>query len=190
MLWHKVFFCAVLSLLFGQLPQVSSKDVNSGCKTNFTRVGDKCLISSIQTTNWYEADRNCRSLGAELLSVQTPTQLEEINQWLSNLGQSYMHNFWTSGNSLGGKNGTYFWQSTGKEATYLPWAGGQPQPTITNCLMLVSSDIFMAYYRLWVFSCEASIAYICEHQPQNSTISTTTRICLNPASFEVVQVIN
>ncbi|XP_062131423.1 uncharacterized protein LOC133842377 [Drosophila sulfurigaster albostrigata] len=188
MLWHKLIAFAVLSLVLCQLHQVTSDDANPGCRTNFSRVGDKCLLIVEERDGWYEADRNCRALGAGLLSLQNPIQLLELNQWLNNSGQPFAKDYWTSGNNLGNQYRTFFWQSTGKEATYIPWAAGQPIH-IDNCLLIESSEIFNANYRLSVTLCSMVISSVCEHAPLNYTLSNVTRICLKPDSFETVQVL-
>ncbi|XP_060655626.1 C-type lectin 37Db-like [Drosophila nasuta] len=180
MLWHKLIAFAVLSLVLCQLHQVNGND--SGCQANFTRVGDTCLKNVSNWYSWYEADRHCRSLGAELVSLQNQEQLQEINKWLNTTGL-FMLNFWTSGNRLG-RIGNYYWQGTGQEASYLPWGTGQPQST-GNCLLLSSKTWGVADYHMEVYNCESWSSAVCEQRPQQYT----SRLCLKQDSYESVQVL-
>ncbi|KAM8711233.1 hypothetical protein ACLKA7_000383 [Drosophila subpalustris] len=188
MLWHKLIGLAILSLVLTQLGSVQSDVAASGCRNNFSAVAGKCLYASKAYFNWYEGDRVCRSLGAGLLSLQNQTQLEPISQWL-NATSTWVSQFWTSGNSLGQK-GVYFWQSTGEQATFLPWSPGQPQPADGDCLTFnansYSSNGFNDF-RLNIGNCMLYAHIVCEQTVQNYTYST--RICLKPGSYESAQVL-
>ncbi|KAL7736060.1 hypothetical protein ACLKA6_003798 [Drosophila palustris] len=160
MLWHKLIGLAVLSLVLTQLEFVKSDIPASGCRSNFSSVAGKCLMFTRYYYNWFEADRHCRSMGAELLSVQNQTQLEQIGKWLRKETHSFRE-FWTSGNSLGGQKGTYYWQSTGELVPYLPWSN-QPQPAKGDCLMLDSN--YSYEFLMSITNCTNYMPLICEQQ--------------------------
>ncbi|XP_034478829.1 macrophage mannose receptor 1-like [Drosophila innubila] len=186
MLWHKLIGFAILSLALTQLEFVQSDVPASGCRNNFSSVAGKCLYASKNWLNWYEADRTCRSLGAELLSVQNQTQLQQIEKWL-NTTLPFTLDFWTSGNSLGQK-GVYFWQSNGEQARNMPWSPGQPRSADGDCLSLIANKLHnTGYYDygLKVNNCTFWASIVCEQQPQKYN----TRICLQPGSFENAQVL-
>lgn len=160
MLRHQLIVFVALSIVLLQLHQVNS---DNGCNTNFSQVAGKCLLTTLNLYNWREADRHCSSLNAGLLSLENESQLQEISQWL-NVTEPWIYEFWTSGNSLGHK-GSYYWQSTGEQAKFLPWSAGQPQPANGDCLTLYANDhnLFGFFnYRLSVRDCSATAPLVCE----------------------------
>lgn len=180
MLCYKLIGFAILSLAF-----VQAQD--SGCRNNFSPVGDKCLKLMNTYNTWYVADRECRSLGAGILSFQNATQLQEIEMWMGTKGP-WVYEFWTSGNSLGEK-GTFYWQSTGELARYLPWTANQPQTSNGDCLTLKGTQTTStgySAYRLAVDNCMTYNYYICEQKQEKYS----TRICLKPGSYENAQVLS
>ncbi|KAM8711232.1 hypothetical protein ACLKA7_000382 [Drosophila subpalustris] len=186
MLWHKLIGLAILSLVLTQLGLAQSDVAASGCRSNFSAVAGKCLYAHKNWLNWYEGDRLCRSLGAELLSLQNQTQLQQIEKWL-NTTLPFVLDVWTSGNSLGQK-GAYFWQGSGEQAKYLPWKTGQPQPAEGDCLTLQATKLAntgYSDYGLMVRQCSFWASLVCEQQSQKFE----TRICLKPGSYESAQVL-
>ncbi|XP_064542955.1 C-type lectin 37Db-like [Drosophila montana] len=185
MLWHQLIACTILALALTQLHCASSQTAASKCSKNFTQVGDQCLLAVNSWFSWYEADRYCHTKGAGLLSLKNDTQLQLINKWL-NTSLANQLELWTSGNSLGQK-GVYFWQNTGEQSRYLPWATGQPRTTDGDCLMLTGtySGLSIGNYRLSIRNCSTWAVSVCEQQAQN----LTTRICLKPEAFQEAQVV-
>ncbi|XP_001987755.2 uncharacterized protein LOC6560367 [Drosophila grimshawi] len=186
MSWKQIIGFAILGLTLAQLHSVNSQADVTTCKSPFALVGDKCLLFSNKWLNWYEADRQCRSQSAQLLSVQNVSQLQAINNWM-NITNPYTIEFWTSGNKFGNTQNLYFWESTGQQAKYLPWAKGQPQPKEGDCLMLFSptyGGVVSSDYLLSVRDCAAWATIVCEQVPTNSV----QRVCLMPNSFEMAQV--
>ncbi|XP_034478827.1 C-type lectin 37Db-like [Drosophila innubila] len=187
MLWHKFIGFAILSLVLSQLEFVQSDVVASGCKGNFSPVADKCLIAVSNYSTWYDADRHCRSLGAGLLSLQNQTQLLQITEWL-NIRMPNTLELWTSGNTLGAKEGTYYWQSTGEEALYLPWSAGPPEPSSGDCLTLYVNGLNnwgSFNYSLGVRTCNTLAALVCEQEVQKYP----SGICLKTEAYENIQVL-
>ncbi|KAL7736056.1 hypothetical protein ACLKA6_003794 [Drosophila palustris] len=186
MLWHKLIVFAVLSLV-----SVHSQASGDNCAKDFTKVGDKCLLASNKWYSWYEADRYCHSLGAGLLSLQSQAELLQIENWLSVSVPFRLAEFWTSGNQMG-KKGAYYWQSTGELARFLPWSTGEPSATAGDCLALYPKNYNTSFgysdFRLIVRSCTYPSPLVCEQKPQKYE-QTTTRICLNPGTYETVQVL-
>ncbi|KAM8711230.1 hypothetical protein ACLKA7_000380 [Drosophila subpalustris] len=187
MLWHKLIGLAILSLVLTQLGSVQSDVAASGCRNSFSPVAGKCLLANNSYYNWFEADRNCRSVGAELLSLKNETQLRQITEWLNYI-MPWTLELWTSGNSLGGKQNSYYWQNSGEEARYLPWARDQPKPADGECLTLNMSE-FNSWgsfnYSLTVRNCSSIAPFVCEQEVQKFT----TRICLKSDSYENAQVL-
>ncbi|XP_023178230.2 C-type lectin 37Da-like [Drosophila hydei] len=187
MLWHQLITVAIVALACTQLHMASSQTagVNS-CPKNFTLVGEKCLQSVARWYNWFEADRNCRSIGAGLLSLNNSLELYLLANWL-NIDLPYTLELWTSGNLLGSSS-IYYWQNTGQQARYLPWAKGQPKPSNGDCLMLAgtANQGTVANYSLEVRNCANWAISVCELLPAKNV--TTTRICLKPDAYETVQV--
>ncbi|XP_030554739.1 C-type lectin 37Da-like [Drosophila novamexicana] len=183
MLCHQLAAFTILSLALIKLHLVvvSSQSVAASCDTEFTQVGDKCVLHESNAQNWFEAYRNCRSKGARLLTLDNDSQLEQINNWLN----EYRSDVWTSGNNLSNK-GAYYWQSTGKLASYLPWSTGQPQAANGDCLLLLADhSLLVLDYRLAVENCSTLAPYICEQEPR----AFETRVCLKPTAFDTAQVV-
>ncbi|XP_017044807.1 ladderlectin-like [Drosophila ficusphila] len=184
MLWPKLVCFALVCLAFGQLDQVASQDTISVCPTNFTPVGEKCLLVDTKWKNFYESDRHCRSLNAGLLSIENSTVLTVINDWLPIIAP-YQPEFWTAGNKLGESRNNYFWESTGVEATYLPWNVGQPTPASGDCLTLEANvtmtpeEAFLSAHRLSVKNCTQWAPHICQAPLQ----FFRTQLCLNTSAF-------
>lgn len=177
LLCYKLIGFAILSLALTQLEFIQADD--SGCMNNFSPVGDKCLMLLNTYNTWYVADRHCRSLGAELLSFQNETQLQQIDKWME-IGAPQINEFWTSGNCLGDK-GNFYWQSTGEWAKYLPWSTSRPQINIGDCLIVnLSKSTIVGYPAVSIMSCINHNTFICEQEPQKYN----TRICLKSGSYE------
>ncbi|EDW02621.1 GH19784 [Drosophila grimshawi] len=186
MLWKQFIGFAILGLTLAQLHSVNSQAAVTTCKSPFALVSDKCLLWHSKFLNWYEADRQCRSQGAQLVSVQNVSQLQAINKWMKASSPNTVE-FWTSGNKLGNTQNLYFWESTGQQAKYLPWAKSQPKPKDGDCLMLYSeikNGVVANEYLLSVRNCTAWSSIVCEQVPTKSV----QRTCLMPNSFETVQV--
>ncbi|XP_060655941.1 C-type lectin 37Db-like [Drosophila nasuta] len=187
MLWPKLIGFAVLSLLLAQLQFIPSDAAVSGCSDNFTQVAGKCLFAANYWYNWYQAERHCRSLGAGLFNLQNQTQLQQISDWL-NATLPYTIEFWTSGNKLGQYVANYYWQNTGEQAHYLPWANGQPLAASGDCVTLFANYTYyegILGYNLVVRNCTHPSPHVCEKQTQ----ITDNRICLKTGSYENVQVL-
>ncbi|ALC42281.1 CG14500 [Drosophila busckii] len=184
MLWQKLIICVVLCL--GLSLAQSNNDNSTSCAQHFSLVGDKCVLIIDRWNSWYEADRACRALGAGLLSLQNQQQKQQLEKWL-NATAPYTTEFWTSGNCLG-KQGEYWWQSTGQQARYLPWASKEPLKNAGDCISLFSNTTLQGQkvdeLRLKMKDCTTWAACICEQTPQKFD----TRICLKPAAFESISV--
>lgn len=184
MFWRPLIALAILSVVLSQLQFTHSADVtNSGCPKNFTLVGDKCLFANNNWNSWYQADRFCQSLGAGLVSLENKTQLQLLNQWL-NSTTSFPLDYWTSGNSFDQKE-TYYWQSTGELARYLPWATGQPKPANGNCIALHAGQVYVFDYTLTIMDCIKWASPICEKKPQQFS----SRLCLKSTAYETAEVL-
>ncbi|XP_017866905.1 PREDICTED: C-type lectin 37Da-like [Drosophila arizonae] len=187
MLWHQLIIFAIVALAFTQLHVANSQTTGvNTCPKNFTLVGERCLLAVGNVFNWYEADRNCRTKSAGVLSLISDKELQLVTDWLNKTMQFTLE-LWTSGSKLGSSS-VYYWQSTGEPARYLPWATGQPKPTSGDCLMLsgTRNPTSVSNYRLVVRNCAEWAVSVCEVVPAKNT---TTRICLKPNAYETVQVI-
>ncbi|XP_017014971.2 C-type lectin 37Da-like [Drosophila takahashii] len=184
MLWPKLVCFALVALAFGQLYQVASEESIAVCPTNFTQLADKCYLLDDSWKNFYESDRHCRSLNAGLLSIKNAIELKALNDWLPVVAP-YQPEYWTSGNKLGQTGNDYYWQSTGEQALFLPWATGQPTPASGDCLSFLASvsmtpeGTTLSAHRLSVRNCTKWAAHICEAPLQYFK----TQLCLNTTAF-------
>lgn len=184
MFWRQLIVVTILGVALAQLQFTQSADVTvSSCSKNFTLVGDKCLLANNKWLSWYEADRLCQSLGSGLASLQNQAQLQLLNKWL-NTTTSLPLEYWTSGNTFE-KKGIYYWQNTGEQATYLPWATGQPKPANGDCIALNASVYNVFDYKLTIMNCTKWASPICEKKPQK----VSSRICLKSTAYETAEVL-
>ncbi|XP_017146612.1 lithostathine-2 [Drosophila miranda] len=190
MLWPKIVSFALVSLCLARVHQAANQDSSARCPTGFSRVADKCLLVGASWKNWFEGDRYCRTLNASLLSIRNQTEFNLINSYLPEFA-AYELELWTSGNSLGDPQANYFWQSTGKEATYLPWATGEPKRASGDCLSLTANftmeaggEVVLGEHRLTVRNCTLWGTVICETQ----LTQYRTELCLNPNAFYEAQI--
>lgn len=118
--WQRAVSIVIVCLSLALVPYVGGDQNATGfnCPSNYTKVGNKCLQIVNGEINWYQAERACHSMGANLISLKNSEELDQLNNWL-NIVAPLALSFWSSGNSLG-QEGHYFWQSTGKQAQYLP----------------------------------------------------------------------
>ncbi|XP_022218373.2 C-type lectin BfL-1-like [Drosophila obscura] len=189
MLWPKIVSFALVSLCLARVHLAANQESTTSCPTSFSRVGDKCLLVEGSWKNWFEGDRYCRTLNASMLSIRNLTEFNLINSFLPEFASSELE-LWTSGNSLGNAQTNYFWQSTGKEATYLPWATGQPKKASGDCLSLTANfsmetgEVVLEPHRLTVRNCTLWGAVICE----TKLTHYKTELCLNPNAFYEAQI--
>ncbi|KAH8272840.1 hypothetical protein KR018_003304 [Drosophila ironensis] len=191
MISSKLLCFALATLAFSQLYQAASEETFSACPANFTLVADKCLLLDDSWKNWFQSDRHCRTLNAGLLSIKNQAEMKAINEWLPQVAP-YVLEIWTAGNKLGETSTLvdYFWQSTGVQALYLPWATGEPTHTKGDCLLLYASvdmssgSVVIGQHRLAVKNCTQWGAHICQTDP----IQYKTQLCLNPEAIQEVKV--
>ncbi|KAK3860333.1 hypothetical protein Pcinc_033606, partial [Petrolisthes cinctipes] len=106
--------------------------------------------------NWFLAYQYCRTIGMELLTLETQEEVLALNTFLSdnNNGRS---EYWTSGNQLG--SAMWIWMSTGQpyNTTFHYWpASGPPLTKTQQSCMSKGSQTWTAE------NCMDSKAFICE----------------------------
>ncbi|XP_034650796.1 lithostathine-2-like [Drosophila subobscura] len=189
MLWPTIVSFALVSLCLARVYQATNQESFTSCPSSFSQVGDKCLLVGGGWKNWFEGDRYCRTLNAGMLSIRNQTEFSLLNSFLPEFA-AYELELWTSGNSLGDAQTNYFWQSTGKEATYLPWATGEPKKPNGECLSLTANfsmetgEVVLGEHRLTVRNCTLWGTVICETQ----VTQFKTELCLNPNAFHEAQI--
>ncbi|XP_075213494.1 C-type lectin domain family 7 member A-like [Lycorma delicatula] len=64
---------------------------------NFTRVERSCYHFSDRQYNWKSGSSMCKSLGSNLLEVETPEEYSEIVTYLSSVPSLRENDYWTGG---------------------------------------------------------------------------------------------
>lgn len=143
--------------------------------TPFVNINDGYYYFGAEKVNWYVGYENCRKLGAELVTFETPEEFDAIARYLKSKGERSEH--WTSGNDLG-KTGTHRWFSNAQLIDIKKWAPRQPDNAggIEHCIHLgyIYKDSTDIQLNDRPCSNEGSLdslfKYICE-APKQETIS-------------------
>ena len=74
---------------------------------------------------WYEAKSACNNSSGHLVEVETKEEHNLLVAESRRRGLQSTHHLWIGLNDLD-QEGVWRWSHSGKEATFLPWASGQP----------------------------------------------------------------
>ncbi|EDW11712.2 C-type lectin 37Da [Drosophila mojavensis] len=90
----------------------------------FVRIGTGYYFFELNNKrNWYEAYETCRTMNAELITIETIEEWNIINRYIRETNIDY--SYWTSGTDLG-KEGYHTWFSSGKPININIWDPGMP----------------------------------------------------------------
>ncbi|XP_030080523.1 C-type lectin 37Da-like [Drosophila hydei] len=90
----------------------------------FVRIGSGYYLFELKNwRNWYEAYETCRTMDAELITIETIEEWNEINRYMQET--KIDNSYWTSGTDLA-KEGAHVWFSSGQPINIKVWARGQP----------------------------------------------------------------
>ncbi|KAH8305448.1 hypothetical protein KR018_005679, partial [Drosophila ironensis] len=135
----------------------------------FIMVNNSYYYFSTQSVNWFAAHENCRKMGSNLVTFETPEEFDSVMKYLLNLRieENKIHMYWTSGNDLGWHT-MFKWFSSGEVIKIKRWAPGQPDnyQGKEHCVAVGYDDT----NRLHDSRCEYLKKYICE-APKQETIS-------------------
>ncbi|XP_060515798.1 C-type lectin 37Db-like isoform X3 [Cylas formicarius] len=117
-------------------------------------------------TNFFQALVDCKSIGMELVSIQTPEEEELIINAIKAkkpVGGPY-NGYWTSGTKLTDIQSTHFyWLSTGTRVVHSNFAKGQPDNAgkSEHCLQLFFDSNGNAAY--WNdINCKTDLSFVCQ----------------------------
>lgn len=121
----------------------------------FEKIGSKYYhISKNHKMNWFEAAAFCRTLGGELVTIESKEEYDAIKSHLVRDS-----NYWTSLNDLA-KEGKYVSIVTGKEQFFTIWQKGEPNNSRggEDCVELKA----LANHLFNDSGCKNQIEFICE----------------------------
>ncbi|XP_023933600.1 perlucin-like [Lingula anatina] len=149
----------VLLLIVGLILAAQSVRGGRSCDSRFIQFDKNCYFFGTIKKSWDAARRECRTLGADLVAIETYAEDNFIyNQILSMSASSQLLGYWTSGLMV--HRGRWEWQSTSRSIiSYTRWYPGQPDNPVTqHCLNLFTK---FSYY--WDdFYCYGELGFICE----------------------------
>ncbi|XP_041673734.1 C-type lectin 37Da-like [Drosophila eugracilis] len=101
----------------------------------FIEINEGYYYFGQEKVNWHVAYENCRKLGSDLVTFETPQEFDAVAGHLKSKGERSDH--WTSGNDLG-KTANYNWFTNGQPITTNRWAPRQPDNAggIEHCVHL------------------------------------------------------
>ncbi|XP_059469035.1 C-type lectin BfL-2-like [Neocloeon triangulifer] len=110
---------------------------------------------------WLDAVKQCREQGYELLTVESQAEEDEV---LAVFGPYITNRLWLGGTDLG-KEGSFYWYSTGAPLNFTAWHAGEPSGNNPSngvkedCLQYQNKNGVI----LWNDSvCENEYNFICE----------------------------
>ncbi|KAH8305445.1 hypothetical protein KR018_005678, partial [Drosophila ironensis] len=135
----------------------------------FVKVDKSYYYFSTQSVNWFAAFENCRKMGSELVTFETPEEFDALLKYLLNqrMAENRIHTYWTSGTDLG-LYAIFKWFSNGGTIKTNRWAKGQPDnfQGKEHCVAIGYDDQNLMHDS----RCEYLKKYICE-APKQETIS-------------------
>ncbi|KAL7635795.1 UNVERIFIED_CONTAM: hypothetical protein RMT77_013612 [Armadillidium vulgare] len=138
----------------------------SACPSEFVLIDIKCYSFQQRAVPWLEAKSSCESDGAELASVKT---LEQYNDILQHINNNYPGKYWLSGALT---NGEWVWTTDGSPMNK-EWFGRLPHESGNLCAYFCSIT-----KKYWSGSCRLSKKFICERDLQltvNAEVDTSNR---------------
>ncbi|XP_050514837.1 macrophage mannose receptor 1-like [Diabrotica virgifera virgifera] len=129
----------------------------------------KSYYVNTQAMSFLDANRFCRMINMELVSIESDAENTWVYRWLRNinLGTTY----WSGGTNL--INGfDWIWFSSGRKVVFTKWMKGQPATINQRCIQLiVNKGLGMEWVSL---GCEVLLPFVCQ--------SPTDKITRRPAT--------
>lgn len=142
------------------------------CPANFTRVARNCYHFSDREYNWKSAASMCKSLGSNLLEIESRDEFMEVVTFIQATNHLRGYEFWT-----GGLNPGLLWIWANSARPVLPKKpSNRPEETVVGtgrCLSLALNKAKLYQYQ--GVDCGHRTRYICEHE-ENATIRALKRI--------------
>ncbi|KAF6204005.1 hypothetical protein GE061_002344 [Apolygus lucorum] len=136
------------------------------CPSNFTRVARNCYHFSERQYNWKSAASMCKSLGSNLLEIESRDEFMEVVTFVQANNYLRGYDFWT-----GGLNPGLLWIWSNSARPVLPKKPStRPEESVHGngrCLKLAFNQAKL--YQYHGTDCAARLRYICEHE-ENATI--------------------
>ncbi|KAL7739884.1 hypothetical protein ACLKA6_003372 [Drosophila palustris] len=131
------------------------------CSYDYDRVGETYYFigtgySDKNIFDWFDARQSCRENDGELVSVVTPDQMLQLQNYILAGGYANGSTFGTSGHSYDSEH-PFKWEALDQRLIYTKWLQGEEPPADCNLsLQLVDSELYMI--RSWGYD----QFYICE----------------------------
>lgn len=142
------------------------------CPGNFTRVARNCYHFSERQFNWKSAMSMCKSLGGNLLELESKEEYTEFITFLLADKQTRGHDFWT-----GGLNPGLLWIWANSAQPVVKKNSNRPEDEIAGngrCLK-IAYNTNSRIYHYYGADCGARQRYVCEHE-ENTTLRALRRI--------------
>lgn len=141
----------------------------SDCAEGWAERLSRCYYFSNTTTDWYTAWENCGKYRANLLSIESVAETNNVNGYIQ-LYTSGSNDWWTSG-SNDNDNGDWVWYGTDSKIYYENVCTTQdpnPSPETNHCIALSSKC-----GHAWVTAdCTSKdLKYICEKDADLADLS-------------------
>ncbi|XP_050514759.1 macrophage mannose receptor 1-like [Diabrotica virgifera virgifera] len=126
-----------------------------------------------QPLSFLDADRFCRMINMELVSIESDAENTWLYRWLRNINIGT--SFWSGGTNM--INGVdWIWFPSGRKVIYTKWQKGQPDNINERCIQLiVTRDLGMEWNNL---VCSAALPFICQ-SPTDIITRCPTAIATN-----------
>lgn len=151
--------------------------VNSCC--GHDKVGNRKVTYMSAPQNWFKAMEICQSKGMQLLTVDCPSEQEDVKA----LAEKYnaKPGLWLSGNDLASE-GSFVWGFTREPVTFSRWNIFQPN----NLLFIEHCIAVIADFEKWSHwddvDCRKTFPFFCQEAEYSR--EQLRKICNSPASNE------
>ncbi|XP_074527273.1 type-2 ice-structuring protein-like [Halichoeres trimaculatus] len=136
MLTVSFLLSSLMALTLGAAAQPRGYKVSTSCPCGWTEYQDRCYIFVPELMTWSEAQRNCQSMRANLVSVRSFEEYTVIQKLTAFTGY---RNTWIGGSDAQ-QEGYWFWID-GSPFTYTNWCPQQPdQPGLQKCIQMNYGD--------------------------------------------------
>ncbi|XP_072397493.1 macrophage mannose receptor 1-like isoform X2 [Diabrotica undecimpunctata] len=138
----------------------------------------KSYYVNTQPLSFLDADRFCRMINMELVSVESDAENTSLYRWLRNINMGLR--FWSGGTNL--INGIdWIWFPSGKKVTFTKWGNAQPDNINSRCIQfVVNKDLGMKWSSL---GCEVVQPFICQ-SPSDKITRCPTAVATNNRNYE------
>ncbi|XP_014254818.1 oxidized low-density lipoprotein receptor 1-like [Cimex lectularius] len=155
-----------------QVMEGSNIKRQDACPANFTRVARNCYHFSERLYNWKSAASMCKSLGSNLIEIESRDEFMEVVTYLQSNNRLRGYDFWT-----GGLNPGLLWIWANSARPILPKKpSNRPDENVYGsgrCLKLAINQAKL--YQYHGMDCAIRLKYICEHE-ENSTIRALKKL--------------